>query len=185
MCARGRAIGGRAIVRIGGLSGLRKELAETIHRHKALSEEPEMLRGFAAAAPWPICAKGAKGGLGYANAAYARATDATSVTDAIDRNLELLDSDDRSDMDRALNATQAFVARLPIVIGGERRSYDVHALKVGGGSVGIAIDASEATALRAALVRLAEGHRRTPNPLSSGGAALDGQRRRAFFNDSY
>src|SRR6266850_7621054 len=183
--AMGRAIGGQAIVRIRELSGLRKELAETNLRHRALLEETEMLRGFAAAAPWPIWAKGAKGGLGYANAAYARATEATSIDDAIDRNLELLDSDDRSDMDRALNGTQAFTARLPIVIGGERRSYDVHALKVGGGSVGIAIDASEATALRAALVRMAEAHRRTLDQLSSGVAVFDGQRRLAFYNDSY
>jgi signal transduction histidine kinase len=183
--AMGRAIGGQAIVRIRELSGLRKELAETNLRHQALSEETEMLRGFAAAAPWPIWAKGAKGGLGYANAAYARATEAASVTDAIDRNLELLDSDDRSDMDRALNGTLAFTARLPIVIGGERRTYDVHALNVGGGSVGIAIDASEATALRAALVRMAEAHRRTLDQLSSGVAVFDGQRRLAFYNDSY
>jgi signal transduction histidine kinase len=183
--AMGRAIGGQAIVRIRELSGLRKELAETIHRHKALSEETEMLRGFASTAPWPIWAKGAKGRLGYANAAYARATEATSVHDAIDRNLELLDSDDRSDMDRALNGTQAFAARLPIVIGGERRSYDVHALKVGEASVGIAIDASEATALRATLVRMAEAHRRTLDQLSSGVAVFDGQRRLAFYNDSY
>ena len=183
--AMGRAIGGQAIVRIRELSGLRKELAETVLRHKALSEETEMLRGFAAAAPWPIWAKGAKGGLGYANAAYARATEAKSVTDAIDRKLELLDSDDRSDMDRALNDAQAFTARLPIVIGGERRTYDVHALKVGEASVGIAIDASEATALRAALVRMAEAHRRTLDQLSSGVAVFDGQRRLAFYNDSY
>jgi signal transduction histidine kinase len=183
--AMGRAIGGQAIVRIRELSGLRKELTETLHRHKALSEETEMLRGFASAAPWPIWAKGAKGRLGYANAAYARATEAISATDAIERNLELLDSDDRSDMDRALNGTQAFAARLPIVIGGERRSYDVHALKIGAGSVGIAIDASEATALRAALVRMAEAHRRTLDQLSSGVAVFDGQRRLAFYNDSY
>ncbi len=183
--AMGRAIGGQAIVRIRELSGLRKELAETNLRHKTLSAETEMLRGFAAAAPWPIWAKGAKGGLGYANAAYARATEATSVADAIDRNLELLDSDDRSDLDRALNGTQAFTARLPIVIGGERRTYDVHALKVGEGSVGIAIDAGEATALRAALVRMAEAHRRTLDQLSSGVAVFDGQRRLAFYNDSY
>ena len=183
--AMGRAIGGQAIVRIRELSGLRLELAETSVRHKALLEETEMLRGFAAAAPWPIWAKGAKGGLGYANAAYARATEATSVADAIDRKLELLDSDDRSDMDRALNGTQAFTARLPIVIGGERRAFDVHALKVGEGSVGIAIDAGEATALRAALVRMAEAHRRTLDQLSSGVAVFDGQRRLAFYNDSY
>ena len=59
---------------------------------KALLEETEMLRGFAAAAPWPIWARRAKGGLSYANAAYARATEAASVADAIDRDLGLLDS---------------------------------------------------------------------------------------------
>src|SRR6478752_2082935 len=70
--AMGRAIGGQAIVRIRELSGLRLELAETHLRYKALSEETEMLRGFAAAVPWPIWAKSAGGGLSFANAAYAR-----------------------------------------------------------------------------------------------------------------
>src|SRR5258708_1371644 len=183
--AMGRAIGGQAIVRIRELSGLRRELAETNLRHKALLEETEMLRGFAAAAPWPIWTKSAKGGLSYANAAYARATEAANVTDAIDRNLQLLDSADRGDMDRALNGAIEFNARLPIVVGGERRIFDVRALNVGVGSVGIAIDASEATALSAALVRMAEAHRRTLDQLSSGVAVFDAQRRLAFFNDSY
>src|SRR6266851_9630368 len=114
--AMGRAIGGQAIVRIRELSGLRRELAETNLRHKALLEETEMLRGFVAAAPWPIWAKGAKGGLSYANVAYARATEAVSGADAVDRDLELLDSGDRGDMDRALNGATEFTARLPIVI---------------------------------------------------------------------
>jgi signal transduction histidine kinase len=183
--AIGRAIGGQAIVRIRELSSLRKELAETHLGFKALSEETEMLRGFATAAPWPIWAKRAKSGLSYANPAYARATDAASVADALDRDLELLDSGDRSDMDRGLNGTAAFTARLPIVVGGERRFYDVHALNVGDGRIGIAIDASEATALSAALVRMAEAHRRTLDQLSSGVAVFDGQRRLAFYNDSY
>ena len=179
------AIGGQAIVRIRELNGLRRELAETNLRHKALLEETEMLRGFAAAAPWPIWTKRTNGGLSYANAAYARAADAANVADALGRELELLDSGDRSDMERALNNAAAFTARLPIVVGGERRIYDVHALNVGGGSAGMAIDASEATALSAALVRMAEAHRRTLDQLSSGVAVFDGQRRLAFYNDSY
>jgi signal transduction histidine kinase len=183
--AMGRAIGGQAIVRIRELSGLRRELAETNLRYKALSEETDMLRGFAAAVPWPVWAKSAQGGLSFANAAYARATEAAGTPDAIERNLELLDSADRGDMERALNGGAAFTARLPIVISGERRFHDVHALNVGAGSVGIAIDASEATALSAALVRMADAHRRTLDQLSSGVAIFDGQRRLAFYNDSY
>jgi signal transduction histidine kinase len=183
--AMGRAIGGQAIVRIRELSGLRRELAEVTLRHKGLLEETEMLRGFAAAAPWPIWAKRAGGGLLFANAAYARATDAANPTEAVQRDLELLDRAGRNEMVRALNDNSAFSGRLPIVVGGERRFYDVHALKVTGGSAGIAIDASEATALRDALVRMAEAHRRTLDQLSSGVAVFDGQRRLAFYNDSY
>jgi signal transduction histidine kinase len=183
--AMGRAIGGQAVVRIRELTGLRRELAEVNMRHQALRDETEMLRGFADTAPWPIWTKQANSGLGYANAAYARATEAASVTDAIDRGLELLDSSDRSEMEHALGASASFNARLPIVVGGERRIYDVRAVNVAGGSVGIAIDASEAEALSAALVRMAEAHRRTLDQLSSGVAVFDGQRRLAFYNDSY
>jgi len=183
--AMGRAIGGQAIVRIRELGGVRRELAESNLRYKTLLEETELLRDFAAAAPWPIWAKSAQGQLRYANVAYAKATEAAGVADAIYRNLELLESDQREEVGRALNDNSAFTARLPIVVGGERRVYDVHALNLAGGSAGIAIDAGEATGLRAALVRMAEAHRRTLDQLSSGVAVFDGQRRLAFYNDSY
>jgi signal transduction histidine kinase len=183
--AMGRAIGGQAIVRIRELGGLRRELAESNLRYKTLQEETELLRDFAAAAPWPIWAKSAEGNLRYANTAYVRATEAASVADAIHRNLELLETDQRTDMNRALNDNASFSARLPIVVGGERRIYDIQSLKLGGGSAGIAIDASEATALRAALERMAEAHRRTLDQLSSGVAVFDAQRRLAFYNESY
>jgi signal transduction histidine kinase len=183
--AMGRAIGGQAIVRIRELGGVRRELAESNLRYKTLQEESELLRDFAAAVPWPIWAKSAQGQLRYANAAYVKATEATGVADAIHRNLELLESDQRDDVNRALSGNSAFTARLPIVVGGERRVYDVHALALHAGSAGIAIDASEASGLRAALVRMAEAHRRTLDQLSSGVAVFDGQRRLAFYNDSY
>jgi signal transduction histidine kinase len=183
--AMGRAIGGQAIVRIRDLGGLRRDLAEMTLRHNSLREETEMLRAFAAAAPWPLWARGSDGKLNFANAAYARATEAASATDAIERNLELLDNNDRLAMARMLNEHAAFTARLPIVIGGERRIYDVHALRAGGGSAGIALDASEAVMLRQTMERMADAHRRTLDQLSSGVAVFDGRRRLAFYNDSY
>ncbi len=183
--AMGRAIGGQAIVRIRPISGVRKGLAETHLRLNAVMEETEMLRGFAAASPWPLWAKGAKGKLIYANTAYAQATEAAGVDDAMVRNLELLDSSGRTEMEHALAANTGFSGRMPIVARGERRIYDVRAINVGGGSVGIAIDASEANTLSSALVQMADAHRRTLDQLSSGVAVFDGQRRLAFYNDSY
>ena len=183
--AMGRAIGGQAIVRIRELGGLRRELAESNLRYKTLQEETELLRDFAAAAPWPIWAKSLEGNLRYANAAYVRATEGKSVSDALQRNLELLESDQRSELTRALNDNASYAARLPIVVSGERRIYDVQALKLSGGSAGIAIDASEAAALRAAIARMVEAHRRTLDQLSSGVAVFDADRRLTFYNESY
>jgi len=183
--AMGRAIGGQAVVRIRELGGVRRELAESTLRYNTLLEETELLRDFTAAMPWPIWTRSAQGELRYVNAAYAKATEAASAADAIHRNLELLESDQRNEVNRALNDNSAFTARLPIVVGGERRVYDVHAVTLNAGSAGIAVDASEASGLRAALVRMAEAHRRTLDQLSSGVAVFDRQRRLAFYNDSY
>ena len=41
--------------------------------------------------------------LVFANAAYAQATEASGVDDAMARNLELLDSSDRTEMERGLD----------------------------------------------------------------------------------
>jgi len=183
--AMGRAIAGQAIVRIRELSGVRRELAEANLRYRTLQEETELLSDFAAAAPWPIWAKGGRGELRYANAAYVKATHAASVNDVLQRNLELLESDQHGDMSRALNDSGAYAARLPVVVGGERRTYDVQALKFGSGSAAIAVDASEAVGLRAALTRMSEAHRRTLDQLSSGVAVFDASRRLAFYNESY
>jgi signal transduction histidine kinase len=183
--AMGRAIAGQAIVRIRELSGVRRELAEANLRYRTLQEETELLSDFAAAAPWPIWAKSTSGKLSYANAAFVKATQAAGVTDALQRNVELLESDQCGEMSRALSDNGAYTARLPVVVGGERRTYDVQALKFASGSAAIAVDASEAVDLHAAVTRMREAHRRTLDQLSSGVAVFDANRRLTFYNESY
>src|SRR3954469_14379926 len=114
--AMGRAIGGQAIVRIRELGGLGRELAESTLRYKTLQEETELLRDFAAAVPWPIWAKSVEGNLRYANTAYVRATEGVGVADTIQRNLELLETEQRTEMSRTLGQDSSFSARLPIVV---------------------------------------------------------------------
>ena len=181
----GRAIGGQAIVRIRELSGVRLELAEMSIRHRRLMEETDALRAFAAAIPQPVWARRGNGTLSFANAAYARAAEASNAADAIERNLELLDSADRGDMAHKLAQGETFNARVPVAVGGQRRIFDVYALNVGDGSAGIAVDTSEAAELSAALERMADAHRRMLDQLSSGVAVFDASKRLAFYNDSY
>jgi signal transduction histidine kinase len=183
--AMGRAVGGQAILRIRELSGLRMELAELGLSYKALVEETSSLRAFAAEMPLPLWTRRDNGTLDFANAAFARAADAATVADAIEGNVELLDRADREAMEQTLANGEPFNSRVPLIIGGQRRMFDVHAANVGNGHAGIAVDASEAAALGAALVRMAEGQRRMLDQLSSGVAVFDARRRLAFYNDSY
>ena len=156
-------------------------------RYKTLLDETDMLRGFAAAAPWPIWAKSAKGAAALRQCRLCAAPPRPQAPPTLSSATS--------------NCSTARPARRwqP---GAERqcqpsprgcRSWSAASgasmtcmrSSSAAGSAGIAIDASEATALRAALVRMAEAHRRTLDQLSSGVAVFDGQRRLAFYNDSY
>jgi len=181
----GRVVGGQAMVRIRELSGLRRDLADMTLRYNTLMEETEILRGFAAAIPAPVWARRANGTLSFANPAYAMATEAMSSADAVSRNLDLLESPDRTEMARALSERSAYAKRLPLVVKGERKLFDVQAIALRSGSAGIAIDASEAASLRASLSRMADAHRRTLDQLSSAVAVFDATQRLTFYNDSY
>jgi signal transduction histidine kinase len=184
--ATGRAVGGQAIVRLREISGVRRELSEMTRRYNTLLEETDILRSFAGAVPWPVWARHRDGSLIFANSAYAAAAEAASAAEAVDRNLNILETADREDMARALSSDQQkFSARVPVVIRGERRIFDVHAVAARSGSAGIAIDVSEATTLRAELERMAEANRRTLDQLSSGIAVFDARQRLAFYNESY
>ena len=72
-------------------------------RHKALLEETEMLRGFAAAAPWPIWARRAGGGMLLPIPPMRAPPRPAASLRRSQRDLELLDTDDRNEMARALN----------------------------------------------------------------------------------
>ncbi len=183
--ALGRAIGGQAVVRLRELGGVRRELAESVTREKQLRSETTMLRALTATLPCPVWTRQPDGTLTFVNDAYARAADAASVADAITRNCELLDSANRAEMNRALAEKGQFSARLPIVVDGERRIFDVFVKNLGHETAGLAVDASEATTLRAALQRMADAHRRTLDQLSCGVAVFDNERRLTFYNDSY
>jgi signal transduction histidine kinase len=183
--ATGRAIGGKAIVRLRELTGVRRELAEQVLRQRHAIDEAETMRGLIAALPWPVWIRRADGALSFANAAYAQATEAREPADAVARGLELLKSDDRDAITAALARGQTFHARLPAVIRGNRHIFDVHAAVVPAGAAAAAVDVSEAADLHAALKRMAEAHRRTLDELPTAVAIFDGSRQLAFYNQSY
>src|SRR5271155_4866381 len=73
---QGRAIGGRAVLRLKDARGVKRDLVELVRRYDKLSTEAASLRALVEALPSPVWARDAAGQLNFVNAAYARAVEA-------------------------------------------------------------------------------------------------------------
>ncbi|HUZ30870.1 MAG TPA: PAS-domain containing protein [Xanthobacteraceae bacterium] len=183
--ALGRAIAGRAVLRLKDASGVKRELLDLAGRHETLLREVASLRTLIERLSSPVWARDTSGRLTFVNAAYARAVEARDAADAVERGLELLDSAARENIAHARIAGGAYSGRLAAVVAGARRSFDVLDFQTETGSAGLGIDATEAEGMRNALARLVDAHRRTLDRLSTGVAMFDADQKLIFYNAAY
>jgi|HubBroStandDraft_6_1064221.scaffolds.fasta_scaffold06224_4 signal transduction histidine kinase len=183
--ALGRAIGGRAVLRLKNASGTNRDLVELATRHDKLSAEVMPLRALIEALPSPVWARDTDGQLIFVNSAYARAVDAKNAADAATHRAELLDSAARASIAQSHMNGTAYAGRLRAVAAGTRRTFDVLDIITGSGSTGIAIDATEAEAMRIARDHLIDAHRRTLDQLPAGVAMFGPDHRLTFYNAAY
>jgi len=183
VAVEGRAIGGRAVLRIKDLTGAKNDLAELAADHQQLRRDIDTVGRLLEALPSPVWARDATGRLTWVNAAYARAVEARDGGDAVARGLEILDPAARET--RARDAHEFFEARLPVIVAGTRRIFQVIDRPSPGGSAGIGIDVTEVEALRAEITRMIEAHRRTLDQLATGVAIFTADQRLEFYNAAY
>ncbi len=183
--ADGRALGGRATLRIRNVSGATRDLAELAIRHEKLLRDVDALRALIEALPSPIWARDANGRLAWVNKAYALAVDAADNSQAVAQGIELLGSAAREQRREAHSQQRPFAAHLPVIVAGQRRMYDVFDLPTRNGSAGVGIDVSELENLRLEIGRLIDTHRRTLDQLPTAVATFGGDRRLVFYNAAY
>ncbi|HEX2215695.1 MAG TPA: ATP-binding protein [Xanthobacteraceae bacterium] len=183
--AEGRAIAGRAILRLRHVTGTARALAELRAAHERLLADMEPLRALLEALPAPIWARDDKGQLSWVNPAYVQAVEAKDAADAVSRQLELLDRPAREELGRVRGSGESFAARVPVVVAGHRRVLDVLDLPARGGSAGIGIDVTEVENMRAELSYMMEAHRRTLDQLPTAVAIFSAAQRLTFCNAAY
>jgi signal transduction histidine kinase len=183
--AEGRAIGGRAILRIKDVTGIKREFVDLAANHHDLLREIDTMRALIEALPSPMWARHGNGRLAFVNAAYAIAVDAKDAADAVARNLDLLDRNGREGLQRAHAQGAPFAARLPVIVAGTRRILDIFDLTTLTGSAGIGIDATEIETLRGEMARMVEAHRRTLDQLPTAVAIFGADQRLTFYNAAY
>ena len=183
--AEGRAIGGSAILRLRNVGGIERELIDLAAAHDRLKGDVETMKALLDSLPAPVWARDARGRMIFVNSAYTRAVDAVDPTDAVTREVELLDRPAREALARAHAAAEHYAARLPAIAAGERRIFDVIDCPSGAGRAGIAIDRTEVEAMRAELARMIEAHRRVLDQLATGVAIYNVDRKLVFSNTAF
>jgi signal transduction histidine kinase len=183
--AEGRAVGGRAVLRLRDVSGIERDLIDLAARHDKLTGDVETLKALLESLPAPVWAHDGNGRLIFANSAYARAVDAVDPADAVARELELLERAARDDLARARAAGETFSKRLPAIVAGERRIIDVVDTPSAAGSAGMAIDRTETEVMRSELARMMEAHRRVLDQLATGVAIFNADRKLIFYNTAF
>jgi signal transduction histidine kinase len=183
--ADGQAIGGRAVLRLRNVSGIRHALGDLTVRHQRQVEECEALRTLMEVVAVPIWARDGNGKLVYANKAYARAVEARDGADVVERGIELFDRAARSGLLLAQQNAQSYAGRLSAIVLGSRRSFEVQSFPNRNGSAGIGIDVTEAERMRTDLARMTQAHRRTLDHLTTGVAIFGANQKLAFYNAAY
>jgi len=183
--AQGRAVAGRAVLRLRHVGGIEQELLDLTARHDRLAADLGSLTTLLDALPAPVWARDTSGRLIFVNAAYARAVEAADAADTVARELELLDRAAREQVAHARAAGQPYAARLPAIVAGSRRIFDVVDAPSRSGSAGMAIERTEAEAMRAELARMSEAHRRLLDQLATGVAIFNVDRKLTFYNTAF
>ena len=183
--AEGRVVAGCAVLRLRDVSGIELELMDLASRHDRLMGDLEIMKALLNSLPAPVWARNRDGQLIFVNLAYARAVEAEDPSDAVERELELLDRAAREKLERARAGGGVTSERLPAIVAGSRRILDVVDAPSGAGSAGMAMEATEVETMRADLKRMIEAHRRVLDQLATGVAIFNVDRKLNFYNNAF
>ncbi len=183
--ASGATVGSAEVARFRDLTGDRLARAELEARHDLLEAEVEAMRTMFAVAPLPIWLRDENGALVWVNAAYAVAVEAADEADATARGLELLDSSGRRMIAEGHHSDAVFLKRLPAIVAGARRIFEVIDVATANGSGGIAVDLTAAETAEAALRREIDFNARTLDQLTTAVAIFGPDKRLKSYNAAY
>ena len=181
----GRAVTGRAVMRIRDVSGDRLEATRLRERQARTAIELDALKAMLDAIPCPAWTRDAGGQLVWVNTAYAKAVEANDARDVLMRGTELLETSARDAAACKRVLGEVFRLRSAAVVAGYRRSLEIVEVPSEGFATGLAMDISELEAVRVDLQQQMVAHARTLDQLSTAVAIFDRRKQLVFHNSAY
>jgi signal transduction histidine kinase len=183
--AEGRAVSGRAVMRLREVAGDRLEATRLRESLARVTDDLDMFMDLLDALPCPAWTRDKIGRLAWVNRAYVRAVEARDMTDAMTHRLELLESPTREASVAKRAQNQIYKGHAAAVLAGRRRRIDVVEVPHHDRAIGIVFDVSDLEAARIDLERVMTAHARTLDQLSTAVAIFDRRKQLVFHNAAY
>jgi signal transduction histidine kinase len=180
----GRAVSGRAVMRVREVSGDRLEKLKAEENYGRLAGEMAALHAVLDAVPQPVWLRYPDGRLAWVNRSFAEAVDCRHPNEVISKGMELIDRPQREKI-AAASKDAPFKGRFTAIVSGKRTVMDVCDVTTPFGSGGIANDASEIDLLRIQIEAEMAAHVRTLNELPIAVAIFDRKKHLRFNNAAF
>jgi signal transduction histidine kinase len=181
----GAVAGSGTVLRIRPFSPVNKEVVRLIGENKRLKQALNDREKLLDSLPLPIWLRDAKGALDWVNAAYVTAIGAPSREEALEKQIELFETRQRSQLHRLSRAKKPERVQLQTVLDGRVQHYEAIAAPLERGSAGAAFDVAPLATAKGELDRLTSAHSRTLDRVSTGIAIFGADRKLVYGNDAF
>ena len=181
----GHVRGTFAVLRLTDPSAHRKALKDVEERGARIARDAQITRGLFEALPVPVWFRSIDGRIDWVNSAYVSAVDGFSREDVRTRQIELLESRQRTALAASLTAGRIHRERVHVFVGGERRSYDLVGVPLDGASAMIANDAAALETAQVELSRQIAASDRTLDRVTTAVANFGPDQRLVYSNEAY
>ncbi len=134
--------------------------------------------------PMPVWRRGLNLDLVWVNKAYATAVDPSIGQDPIADQLEL-DRESRALAEKALESNETQTARHYLVVGGQRRAYEIQCVPMGDGVASFALDVTDVDETKRLLQQHIDAHEETLHRLPVAVAIFGPDQRLKFSNKAF
>jgi len=183
--ADGRSAGGTAILRLRNIAGSASDIANIYENRRQLSRLVEAQKSLLNALPLPVWFKNEHNKITWVNQAYVHAVEASDLEDVKMRQIELLEMQQRKEINAKIEQQEVFSDRFHTIISGKRRAFNATAIPITDGSAGLAIDVHEIESAAGQLDSLMEAHSKTLNRVATAIAIFNSRQRLTFCNQAY
>lgn len=161
------------------------EMARLMGENRRLRAALAQREALINALPLPVWIRDASGALCWVNTAYAQAAEARDAATAVASQVELFETRQRLEMEKAVRAREASRLRVTTVVAGERRIYDALSVPLKGGSAGAAFDAAPLASAQGELERQTAAHARMLDRVTTAIAVFGPGQRLTFYNEAF